>query len=132
MGRGSLLVGVHEEGLEVGHGLVEAGEADGALVTGVCNYLFVSGGGLHWLCRGGESLRIRGSDVISYLASPRKMESAESHWLGIGLQEGRMEEETYYWRQPAVIGSKSGYRAQPWRQRGRWTSWRQRGQGERE
>lgn len=31
----SLLIGVDKEGLEVGKGLVEAGEADGALVSGV-------------------------------------------------------------------------------------------------
>lgn len=63
-GGGSLLVGIHEEGLEVGHGLVEAGEDDGALVAGVCNYFLVSGekaggGGGRWRELTDKGLRVR-------------------------------------------------------------------------
>lgn len=77
--REGLLVGVDKQGLEVGDGCVEAGEADGALAVGVCDWWV----GVWSAVKeeeergGGGGLRMRGSEEVAYLRSPMKTESAE-------------------------------------------------------
>lgn len=56
---------------------MEAGEADGALVAGVCDYWRLVSGGTVSREREGESLRKRGSELAAYLRLPMKMESAQ-------------------------------------------------------